>query len=354
MPHDKGRPEAALETSGEDTTKVTDTAPFQVMPPLSADEYAALKADIAERGVLVAVVIDQDGRTIDGHHRRQICAELGIDYPVEVRKVADDADAREIALTLNVARRHLTREQKRQLIATEIERSPDDSDRAIGRRLGADHKTVGSVRRELSGEFPQSPAVQLARDAETLIASDEAIDHAEQIAATWVRLWSQTCDKLAEIARNRSYEANGYASLREWLDSESWYLAAWFKAKRNAALLGLDPPPEELAELSGGSHNICSGCARCSTPDVICHYLPKQERLPGLARFAYIDCHGVIYEAYDVDGNPDNLIDEDAWVPIYLPNGEPAYEMRRPLADCGIAGCTLCATRFRDLAGDVR
>jgi hypothetical protein len=45
------------------------SAPWQVMPPLSADEYQALKADIALRGVMVPVEYDQDGAVIDGHHR---------------------------------------------------------------------------------------------------------------------------------------------------------------------------------------------------------------------------------------------------------------------------------------------
>jgi len=126
---------------------------YQVMPALTADEYATLKADIAERGVLVPVVEDQHGNIVDGHHRKRIADELSVPCPVE-RRTFTDEQARDTAFALNLARRHLTREQKRELIAREIGLRPDDSDRAIGRRLGADHKTVGSVRRELSGEIP--------------------------------------------------------------------------------------------------------------------------------------------------------------------------------------------------------
>lgn len=128
---------------------------YQVMPPLSVEEYAALKADIAERGVLVPVVYDQHGNVLDGHHRQQIAVELGIDCPTDVRHVDSSEHARDVAFTLNLARRHLTREQKRQLISAEVKARPGDTDRAIGRRMGCDHKTVGSVRRELSGEIPQ-------------------------------------------------------------------------------------------------------------------------------------------------------------------------------------------------------
>ncbi|MGI9092670.1 MAG: ParB N-terminal domain-containing protein [Mycobacteriales bacterium] len=128
------------------------TEPFQVMPPLTAEEYAALRADIAEHGVIVPVVVDEAGVILDGHHRAQVCAELGVDFPTVVRAGLDDAGKRSTARALNMARRHLTRTQRRQIIADEIRADTEASDRAIGRRLGVDHKTVASVRRELRGD----------------------------------------------------------------------------------------------------------------------------------------------------------------------------------------------------------
>lgn len=129
--------------------------PYEVTLGLSADEYAALRADIAEHGMLVPVVHDQHGKILDGHHRARVAADLDVDYPIEVREVADTVEAWDVALAFNLARRHLTREQKRCLIAAEVRRRPDDSDRAVARRLGCDHKTVGSVRREVDGENAQ-------------------------------------------------------------------------------------------------------------------------------------------------------------------------------------------------------
>lgn len=59
---------------------------YQLLPDLSDDEYDELKADIAERGVMVAVEYDGDGNLLDGHHRERACHELGIaDYPSVVR-----------------------------------------------------------------------------------------------------------------------------------------------------------------------------------------------------------------------------------------------------------------------------
>ena len=62
----------------------TTVSRFQVMPALTSDEYAALRDDIAGRGVVVPVVVDQHGRTLDGHHRRGIADEPRIDALIEL------------------------------------------------------------------------------------------------------------------------------------------------------------------------------------------------------------------------------------------------------------------------------
>ena len=125
---------------------------FQPMPELTIEQYDALKSDISVHGILVPIVVDQLGRVLDGHNRFRIAAELKIDCPRKVHHVADDDEAADLAVSLNCARRHLTREQVREVIAAELARRPGDSDRAIARRVGCDHKTVGAVR---SGEVPQ-------------------------------------------------------------------------------------------------------------------------------------------------------------------------------------------------------
>ena len=101
------------------------SAPWQVMPPLSADEYQALKADIALRGVMVPVEYDQDGVIIDGHHRVRACQELGLsDWPRVARTYEGEADRRLQARRLNLDRRHLNQESRRALIADELRGRP--------------------------------------------------------------------------------------------------------------------------------------------------------------------------------------------------------------------------------------
>jgi ParB-like chromosome segregation protein Spo0J len=69
----------------------------------------------------------------------------------------DDSNLYSISASLNVHRRHLTQEMKRELIAQLLRLKPEQSNRAIGKQAKADDKTVASVRREMesTAEIPQ-------------------------------------------------------------------------------------------------------------------------------------------------------------------------------------------------------
>lgn len=123
---------------------------YQVMPPLSSDEYAELKADIAARGVMVPVEFDERGNVLDGHHRLKICAELGItDFPKVIRAGMTEEEKRTHARKLNMARRHLNAEQRRELIREQLRETPEKSDRQIAAGLCVSHPTVSSQREQM-------------------------------------------------------------------------------------------------------------------------------------------------------------------------------------------------------------
>lgn len=111
-----------------------------LLPALPAEDYDALKADIAVRGVQVPVVVDEHGVIIDGAHRDRAARELGVDCPRVVRDGLDDEGKRALALALNLRRRHLTAEQRRPLV--QALRDLGWSTRAIAREAGVDHSTV--------------------------------------------------------------------------------------------------------------------------------------------------------------------------------------------------------------------
>ena len=85
---------------------------YQVMPNLTGEEYAELKEDIRQRGVMVPIEFDEQGNVLDGHHRLKVCEELGIkEYPRVIRAGLTEEEKRLHARKLNMARRHLTQEQ---------------------------------------------------------------------------------------------------------------------------------------------------------------------------------------------------------------------------------------------------
>ena len=129
-----------------------------LLPELTPDQYQALKSDIEANGILVPVIRTETGETIDGHHREQIAAELGItNIPVQTVKCLGEEERRHMAIRLNANRRQMSADQKRHLIREELKRSPDLSNNWLGELLGVDGKTVQSVRLEgeTTGAIPK-------------------------------------------------------------------------------------------------------------------------------------------------------------------------------------------------------
>ena len=105
---------------------------WQLLPELTGQEYAALKADVAARGVLIPVEVDQHGAVLDGHHRLRAVADLRADGhrvsdpPRLVRVVTGDADRVAHVLAVNLVRRHLSAAQRAGVV-TRLADLPDAS-----------------------------------------------------------------------------------------------------------------------------------------------------------------------------------------------------------------------------------
>jgi DNA adenine methylase len=87
---------------------------YQLMPAYTDEQFAELKEDIRQHGVLQPIEFDTDGNLLDGHHRFRAFSELiaeGVDLPMFDRVTRQfDSEEDKIAhvLSLNVRRRHLT------------------------------------------------------------------------------------------------------------------------------------------------------------------------------------------------------------------------------------------------------
>lgn len=97
--------------------------PYQLLPPLSDEEWSMLREDIRAHGVLVPIVLDDAGNVLDGHHRLACIASLELEtpgltipYDTEVRRNLTEDGKRDFVIALNLKRRHLTADQRLSLL----------------------------------------------------------------------------------------------------------------------------------------------------------------------------------------------------------------------------------------------
>jgi hypothetical protein len=170
-----------------------------LFPLMPQDELQALADDIKTSGLETPIVLwrersNEDPVLVDGRNRLDALALLGWLGPPRSRalreplkkyedrircsplSIGEDEDAcwstleqyfqiaggdpYALALSFNVHRRHLTGEQRRELIAKLLKTKPEQSNRAIAKQIKVDDKTVASVRREMErrSEIPNVEA----------------------------------------------------------------------------------------------------------------------------------------------------------------------------------------------------
>jgi hypothetical protein len=142
-----------------------------LFPLIEGEEFDELIADIKANGLLQPITRYQGpdahwvGSIIEGKNRYRACVAAGVE-PIYVDKVITDPVA--FVISANIRRRHLTSEQKRDLIAKLLQLDPAKSDRQIADTIGVSHHTVGAVRseKEADGQIAQQAEIQ-TKDGKT-------------------------------------------------------------------------------------------------------------------------------------------------------------------------------------------
>jgi ParB-like chromosome segregation protein Spo0J len=150
---------------------------------MSPDELRALGADIKQNGLTspIAVVVTKLPRgwsyqLLDGINRLDAMEAVGIQFRIETRdgrctvdltdsgiRVDDvrrlmsfaevvETDPVAFVISTNIHRRHLSAEDKRDLIAKLLKADPSKSDRRVAETVKASPTTVGSVRAEMEAK----------------------------------------------------------------------------------------------------------------------------------------------------------------------------------------------------------
>jgi hypothetical protein len=165
-------------TSESPAQQVRRDLPFHpaadMFPLLEGDDFDKLVADIKANGLREKIDL-YEGKIIDGRNRYRALKQLGIEPDAGYFRKAiythtiggetapheqsKDDFVRAYVISKNIHRRHLTAEQKRDLINLLIKANPSKSNRQIARETKADHKTVGDEREDMEarGEIPHVP-----------------------------------------------------------------------------------------------------------------------------------------------------------------------------------------------------
>jgi ParB-like chromosome segregation protein Spo0J len=166
-PSTNSEPAAATTKQLKSWRDVLPIHPAADFPLMSESELRELGEDIKKRGLISPIIVACNGdhaELLDGCNRLDAMELVGITLDLKAcfesnvfQTIPDDADPYEYVLAANVHRRHLTGEQKRELIAKVLKTKPAASNRQIAKQVKADDKTVASVRRDLesTAEIPQ-------------------------------------------------------------------------------------------------------------------------------------------------------------------------------------------------------
>lgn len=82
-----------------------------LVPTVSPEQYEIIKADVKANGFRKPSLVNQKGQVVDGHTRKQIAEELGIDLLIERRDLTPSEEMQHLVLD-NLCRRHLTDSQR--------------------------------------------------------------------------------------------------------------------------------------------------------------------------------------------------------------------------------------------------
>lgn len=79
----------------------------ELLPPLSAEQSAALEEDLLRNGCYSPIIVNEDMVIVDGHNRQALCEKHGLPYTMAVFSFEDLLEAKQWALDTQKGRRNL-------------------------------------------------------------------------------------------------------------------------------------------------------------------------------------------------------------------------------------------------------
>ena len=238
----------------------------ELLPPLSAEQSAALEEDLLRNGCYSPIIVNEDMVIVDGHNRQSLCEKHGLPYTMAVFSFEDLLEAKQWALDTQKGRRNLEKWELGK-IALKLKPEIEAKARANMSAGGGDQKSEDAksgltilsdpipavnTRKELAdavgiGEVTMGKVMQIDENAPEVIK--EALDKKELSINKGYDLTRQLQDLPEEQREQAAAEALEYEKAKKELkkqdaeiDRKGKIAALFCKAYEKAVLL---TPSEE-------------------------------------------------------------------------------------------------------------
>ena len=167
----------------------------ELLPPLSAEQSAALEEDLLRNGCYAPVIVNEDMVIVDGHNRQSLCEKHGLPYTMAVFSFEDLLEAKQWALDTQKGRRNL---EKWELGKIALKLKPE---------IEAKARANQGTRTDLSATLPESSDTVDTRKelAEAVGLGERTMGKVMQIDENAPEVIKEALDK-KELSINKGYD----------------------------------------------------------------------------------------------------------------------------------------------------
>jgi ParB-like chromosome segregation protein Spo0J len=240
----------------------------ELLPRMSDDELRELGVDIKSRGLQspISIITGEDGveRLLDGINRLDAMEMAGAAIVVDgdinrdvvhVEAVNGNTDPYHYVLSANLLRRHLTADQKREVIEKLLKAKPGASNRTIAKQVKVDDKTVGKVRKKMEAraEIPHTKTRTDSKGREQPAKKSKPLKAEQKVFESPQEAHSEI-EIPPEVEEEEKFEVLklDFTMLLEWCENDSNWppLNPGRRKRRSRALKKLRSAWSELVELA--------------------------------------------------------------------------------------------------------
>ena len=167
----------------------------ELLPPLSAEQSAALEEDLLRNGCYAPIIVNEDMVIVDGHNRQALCEKHDLPYTMAVFSCEDLLEAKQWALDTQKGRRNL---EKWELGKIALKLKPE---------IEAKARANQGTRTDLSATLPESSDTVDTRKelAEAVGLGERTMGKVMQIDENAPEVIKEALDK-KELSINKGYD----------------------------------------------------------------------------------------------------------------------------------------------------